>query len=120
MPIGELESAEFQLSLFDKMPEAQQLSFLGDTLDGLTEIEATLSPMLAAWSSGDTEKLVSIMNEGLEDPALYDLVFTNRNASWAEWIDARMDKPGTVFVAVGAGNLSGKKNVRDLLETRGI
>ena len=56
----------------------------------------------------------------LEDPALYDLVFTNRNKSWADWIDARMDKPGTVFLAVGAGHLSGKNNVRDLLETRGI
>ena len=43
-----------------------------------------------------------------------------RNDRWAEWIDTRMDSPGTVFVAVGAGHLAGAKSVQDYLTARGF
>jgi uncharacterized protein YbaP (TraB family) len=120
-PVGELEGMEFQLRLFDRMPEAQQIGFLGETLDSMGKMGETLAPMMAAWSSGDTDGLVRIMNEGLDDdPALYDLIFTKRNAAWAEWIDTRLDKPGTVFLAVGAGHLAGRHSVQQALAGRGI
>ena len=45
---------------------------------------------------------------------------TDRNANWAEWVDKRLDKPGTVFVAVGTGHLAGKDSVQQLLSKRGI
>ncbi len=45
---------------------------------------------------------------------------TDRNANWADWIDQRLDKPGVVFVGVGAGHLGGKDSVQDLLAKRGI
>ena len=121
MPIDELEGMEFQLSLFDRMPEAQQVKFLGQTLDGVEKIGETMAPMLKAWSDGDTEGLVRILNQSLaDDPQLYDIMFTNRNKTWAEWIQKRLDKPGTVFVAVGAGHLAGKNSVQQLLAERGI
>lgn len=34
-------------------------------------------------------------------------------------IDKRLDKPGTVFVAVGAGHLAGKDSVQDQLAAYG-
>ena len=43
-----------------------------------------------------------------------------RNANWAEWIDTRLDTPGTVFVAVGAGHLAGTKSVQDYLAAKDI
>ena len=121
MPIGELEGLEFQFKLFDQMPEAQQIELLGDTLDTLGDTNEMLGSMLAAWSAGDVDKLVELMNDpAMADKGLYDLMFTKRNATWAEWIDTRLDSPGTVFIAVGAGHLSGPDNVRSLLEKRGI
>ena len=39
---------------------------------------------------------------------------------WADWIAARMQTPGTVFVAVGAGHLAGKDSVLVQLAERGI
>ena len=44
------------------------------------------------------------------------MMFTERNARWADWIAGRMQTPGTVFVAVGAGHLAGKDSV--LVEAR--
>jgi uncharacterized protein YbaP (TraB family) len=61
------------------------------------------------------------MNESLRNtPELYDILLSKRNAAWADWIDKRMDKPGTVFVAVGAGHLAGRDSVQDYLRQRGI
>ena len=61
------------------------------------------------------------MNATLRDaPELYALLFTRRNATWADWIQQRLAQPGTVFLAVGAGHLSGDDSVRALLEARGI
>ena len=45
---------------------------------------------------------------------------TDRNANWADWIDKRLDKPGIVFLGVGAGHLAGRDSVQDLLDKRGI
>jgi len=39
------------------------------------------------------------------------VLLTERNRRWAAWIKARMAKPGTVFLAVGAGHLAGSDSV---------
>jgi uncharacterized protein len=49
-----------------------------------------------------------------------ELLLTNRNRAWAEWIAARLDKPGVVFMAVGAGHLAGEQSVQAQLAARGI
>ena len=53
-------------------------------------------------------------------PDTYRMMFTERNARWADWIRARMQTPGTVFVAVGAGHLAGKDSVLVRLAQLGI
>jgi hypothetical protein len=119
--LGELENAEFQLSLFDKVPEADQVKQLGQTLDQLPEMGPALTKMLAAWTKGDSEGLATLMNEGVDEmPEMYKLVFTDRNTTWAEWIDNRMDQPGTVFIAVGAGHLAGQDSVQTMLAKKGF
>lgn len=121
MPIGELEGVEYQLGLFDGMPREMQLKQLAATLDQFHEIADEMAPMLAAWSAGEVQKLADILNEHLREyPELYAILLTQRNASWAEWIGQRLDRPGTVFVAVGAGHLAGKDSVQELLAARGL
>ena len=59
------------------------------------------------------------MNESLEEtPELYKIMVTDRNARWAQWIERRMQQPGTVFVAVGAAHLAGTGSVQDYLKAR--
>jgi uncharacterized protein YbaP (TraB family) len=53
-------------------------------------------------------------------PEFYKMLLTDRNATWAEWINKRMDQPGTVFLAVGAGHLAGNGSVQDMLAKKGF
>jgi uncharacterized protein YbaP (TraB family) len=73
------------------------------------------------WASGDTDRLAAQLNEDLRTtPRLAQLLLTDRNARWADWIAARLDKPGTVFVAVGAGHLAGSDSVQAMLAKKGL
>lgn len=119
-PQGALETAEFQFGVFDNLPREAQVAFLIEAADGVGEATAMLDRMVSEWVKGDAEKLAAIMNEGMNDPALMDALLHSRNANWAEWIAKRMDQPGTVFIAVGAGHLAGEKSVQDLLAAKGI
>ena len=121
LPVHELEGIEWQLRLFDNMPEAQQLAQLRSTLESLDEMDDSLAPMLDAWSRGDVEGLAAIVQRyNDDDPELHRLLFTNRNATWAGWIQERMSRPGTVFMAVGAGHLAGNDSVLAVLASRGV
>jgi uncharacterized protein YbaP (TraB family) len=112
---------EHQIKIFDTLPEAAQITAMGETLDEMSRLGQTFSPMLDAWASGDTEGLVRIMNEGVEkQPELYKAMFPDRNAKWADWVSARMASPGPVFMAVGAGHLAGKDSVQSYLAKKGI
>ena len=43
-----------------------------------------------------------------------------RNRNWATWVRQRLQQPGTVFVAVGAGHLAGPNSVQDALKAQGV
>ena len=61
------------------------------------------------------------MNESFADaPEMYDVLLTNRNKAWVSEIERVLaEETGTVFVAVGAGHLSGRTSVTTLLEAAG-
>lgn len=108
-----LETAEQQLGYFDALPEPLQVKFLVSTVDDYPRMATELDKMIASWSAGDPEGLGKTMNEELADsPELSKVLLADRNARWAEWIGQRLRKPGTVFVAVGAGHLAGADSVQ--------
>jgi uncharacterized protein YbaP (TraB family) len=119
MAIGELEGIEFQFRMFDGTPEEQQLAQLREALDHVDQIDDALVPMLAAWSTGNVDDLIAIMSRST-DAALFRMLFTDRNVTWAGWIQERLARPGTVFLAVGAGHLAGSDSVQSVLQARGI
>jgi len=119
-PQGALETAEFQLGIFNNMPTEAQVAFMMEAVEGMDEIKPMLDRMVAEWAEGDATELANIMNEGMTDPAVAEALLYSRTANWAEWIDTRLDEPGTVFIAVGAGHLAGAKSVQDYLAQKGI
>jgi uncharacterized protein len=76
--------------------------------------------MVNLWGAPDPEGLAVLMNEGMTSPAIFDALLTRRNANWARWINEQMAKPGTTFMAVGAGHLSGATSVPALLPAYGL
>lgn len=115
-----LETVQQQVDVFDTMPQDVQLAFLYETVRAVPRSAASLQAMIAEWSEGDAEQLAALMNADLTNPQLYQRLLVQRNANWSVWLDDRMDRPGTVFVAVGAGHLAGKASVQELLRKRGF
>jgi uncharacterized protein YbaP (TraB family) len=120
--LGAVETVDGQLGMFAAMSEAEQVAMLEDGLkeDGAA-IRGEVETMLAAWSKGDADAVAALIRKtDATSPALYKALFPDRNAKWAAWIDQRLDRPGTVFLAVGAGHLAGKDSVQQFLKRRGI
>ncbi|NIJ36021.1 hypothetical protein FHR22_000670 [Sphingopyxis panaciterrae] len=120
-PISGLETIEEQLGFFDGLPEEQQLAFLNSVVKDIDKLGPTLDKTVVLWGKGDTEALAAAMNESMAaTPELAKVLLFDRNARWAEALQARMAQPGTVFVAVGAGHLAGEHSVQDYLKERGL
>ncbi|SKB67903.1 TraB/GumN family protein [Sphingopyxis flava] len=120
-PVTGLETIEQQLAIFDTLPEDQQLAFLNAVVKDIDKVGTTLDTLVEQWSKGDPEGLAATMNESLEaTPELAEALLYRRNANWADQIKTRMEEPGTVFIAVGAGHLAGKRSVQDYLKERGL
>ena len=115
-----LETAEYQLGLFASLPIAVQRRYLAEVVKNLPKVTDELGKIIAAWESGNAARLARLMNADEDDPSLRATLLINRNKAWARWIRARLAKPGTVFIAVGAGHLAGPGSVQDQLAKLGI
>ncbi|MEO1967958.1 MAG: TraB/GumN family protein [Sphingomonadaceae bacterium] len=115
-----LETVQYQLDLFAKMPQETQIKFLVSTASEVDNIGKSIGEMVDEWAKGDADGLANLMNQQLDDPAVADRLLYQRNRNWAKWIEKRMDEPGTVFIAVGAGHLAGDKSVQSYLGKDGV
>lgn len=112
-PVIGLETAAQQLGYFDGLPDPIQIKYLVSAIDDFPKLGETMDKMVASWSAGDPEALARTLNEEMQEtPEIAKVLLTERNARWAEWIEQRMAKPGTVFLAVGAGHLAGGDSVQ--------
>jgi len=117
-PVGGLERFEEQLGTLANIPAPAPSPGFASVAAAPT---VTVNDLLGAWTSGNTGAF-SIMLAGFEakSPAAYRILIADRNARWGQWIADRLDRPGTVFVAVGSGHLAGKDSVQQWLAARGI
>lgn len=116
-----LESFEFQLNIFDSMPIDAQIRFLIQAAGEMDQLAPSLQMIIDEWAAGDVDGVAALLNEALaEEPAFAEALLYARNRNWANWIDTRLDTPGTVFMAVGAGHLAGDQSVQAYLSEAGI
>jgi hypothetical protein len=120
-----LETLELQLSMFSRMPAAQTAAppKPGQPVDAgpMESITKVMSDMQSAWKRGDQSVFVDMLRQFEKgSPDTYRMMFTERNTRWADWIAGRMQTPGVVFVAVGAGHLAGKDSLLVHLAQLGI
>lgn len=118
-PVGELESFDFQIRMFSSVPPAPQPARMDPRAVDATG--AFLSRLQAAWTRGDLDSFEPmLLTMRAQAPQMYRTVFVERNSRWAQWIAQRLQTPGTVFVAVGAGHLSGPDSVQQQLAWLGV
>ena len=124
--VGGLETLELQLNMFSRMPAAEPapLPRAGEPVDAgspMADMTRVMADLQAAWKRGDQSVFVGMLGK-LEQasPDTYRMMFTERNSRWADWIAGRMQTPGSVFVAVGAGHLAGKDSLLVRLAELGI
>ena len=119
-----LETTRGQLGLFDSMDEELQLGMLNGTVAELDALPAALREVEALWIDGRVEELGAALQETMtgfgDGDELVEILLDDRNAAWADWVVERMERPGDVFLAVGAAHLAGDGNLRELLEARGF
>ena len=120
-----LETLESQLNMFHRMPvaaAAPEPKPGTPVEDGkMDALSNAMVEMQAAWNRGDQRIFVHMLDQlNRSSPDTYRMMFTERNARWADWVAARMQTPGTVFVAVGAGHLVGKDSLLVRLAEQGL
>lgn len=124
--VTELESAEYQLALFDTLGDAGAERYLLEALRGLADGSALSKSraLLDAWNSGDTRLLDALLPDATGGDTLTSeftrtTLLGRRNPEMAERIDHIMQEGTTAFVGVGLLHLLGANGVPQLLAQRG-
>lgn len=119
-PIIGLETMEFQLRLFDAMPERVQSRLLLQTLEEAESLETEMDAMIRSWRDGDSAGLARMMGRNFAGyPEVYEALVTRRNRDWSRQVIEMGDRPGTYLVVVGALHLVGDDSLIRMLEQRG-
>lgn len=117
-PISGVETAADQIGAFRGMPLNVQQAMLDETIDAYINGEPSGDPEEADWVNGNLDGIAAEM-ETLP-PELYETLITRRNRNFADWLVRRLDRPGTVLFAIGAGHLAGRVSVQSMIESRGL
>ena len=115
-----LETAQGQLALFDTLPEPDQRLLLASAVADAGKTAEQMQGLVAAWAAGDVERILKDFDDSSLSPELEKRLFRNRNAAWADWVQAALKKPGRHFMAVGAAHMAGPHSLIAMLKARGI
>ena len=120
-PISGVETGAQQLGFLASLSPATQRQMLESMVDAYRGGDGAGpggDPAEEGWLRGDTEQLGLDMSQ--MPPELFDALITRRNRAWTQWLIERLERPGTVLFAVGAGHLAGRDSVQSMLEARGF
>ena len=114
-----LETVEFQLDLFDKLPLLIQEQFLLQTLEDLKTLDTQVSEMVKAWKHGNVQELETLLVGMGEYPELNQALVINRNKDWLPYIEQALQEKEPVFIVVGALHLLGREGLVATLQQKG-
>lgn len=122
LKMAPLETIDEQLSVFEKLPEAQAIAALTEALDEAEKGRPSEKKLLRAYATGEEQAIVAAIeaefasspgNRALADPLLY-----RRNRVMADRLAPYLASGGA-FVAIGTAHLTGPKSVIELLRAKG-
>lgn len=120
-PVKNLETAAQQTRMLAELADEDQVAFLMTAVETAGTAADRLLGVTRDWAAGDLKGMEQLLLAELraDYPALYDRIFSQRNAAWADILSERLEGSGSDFVAVGAGHLIGEDSVQSLLAARG-
>lgn len=114
-----LESAEFQMSMFDSIPYDAQAEMLLESIRSSSSGNDELELMIKLYKDQDINGMLDMMHaEGQGIGHYEDLLLVSRNKNWIPVMAGMMSQHKTFF-AVGAGHLGGENGVVALLRQAG-
>ena len=120
-PVDGLETPAQQLGFFDTLPESAQRAFLIAMLDPPAKSAREFHDLIAAWAHGDIAGIARAFDDDPEfTPETRETLIRKRDVAWADALAKRLETPGTFFVAVGAGHLTGRDAVQPMLAAKGL
>ena len=114
-----LETMQFQASIFDSIPYAEQAKELLKSIDSINAYKDEFDTMLNVYKMQTINKIEELFNKsefGMDEHE--DILLDNRNKNWVAKLKKIMQDE-SVFVAVGAGHLVGPKGLIALLQKQG-
>ena len=125
-PISAIEDPIAVLENLLALDEDKVVAMLDEGFDewdgcALAEPGATDWEAEHGWAQGKLDD--SSIKEMMEDPffkAFYQVLLVDRNRAWTQWLAKRMEQPGNLLLAVGAGHMEGPDSVILMLEKQGF
>ncbi len=115
---GGLETIDFQLSLFDSIPYADQANMLVESIRSADTEDDQFREIVNIYKAQDIDAMYQMMKQDDGISAFEDILLIRRNISWIPVMEKEM-KEAPCFFAVGAGHLAGPKGVIMLLRQEG-
>ena len=115
-----LETVQYQIDRFDKMPDAMQEQLLRSELAEMETEKTSLRSLLTAWQTGDAPTIEKMLLTSFADnPAAYNSLISERNRNWMPQLEACLKRSSPCFVVVGAAHIVGPQGLLALLRQRG-
>jgi Uncharacterized protein conserved in bacteria len=115
-----LETAEFQLDLFDRFSPKDQELLLRQSMNEMDRLEQNVAQIVRAWKSGDVGSLEKHLLASMRDyPEIHRKVIDDRNRRWLPQIEGLLSRGENALIIVGAAHLVGNNGVIQLLRGRG-
>ena len=138
-----LETVEYQVKMSDRYSPELQRQWLNAVLRDLASqwraedagdavVDERWNRLFENWRTGRPIELDTYVAHEMRllssDPSVreelveeyLEVLLYERNRNWVDWLERRLDTPGTDLVAVGAGHLDGERSVIDYARRRGL
>ena len=114
-----LETAAYQMGIFDSIPYEAQAKMLVETLRNTEGADDDFGKMIELYQQKDISAMEAMMaDEAYGMNEYQDILLRNRNRNWIPVMGRMMREKSTLF-AVGAGHLGGAAGVIALLRQEG-
>ena len=116
------ETIEQQVGFLANLAPEVQHQMLVDAISDASKSDQDIDGLQTAWERGDLEAMeASVVDEmRAQYPAVYEVMFVQRNNAWMNILTRELNGSGVDFVAVGSGHLLGEDGLVEQLRARGV